>query len=44
MSELFDTVLLTIEKEYGDLETYLRNALNVTPELENKLRELYLER
>ena len=41
---LFDTVLLTIEKEYGDLETYLRNALNVTPELENKLRELYLER
>nr|MDK6825463.1 tyrosine-protein phosphatase [Lactobacillus gasseri] len=37
---LFDTVLLTIEKEYGDLETSLRNALNVTPELENKLREL----
>ncbi len=41
---LFDTILLTIEKEYGDLETYLRDVLNVTPELENKLRELYLER
>lgn len=41
---LFDTILLTIEKEYGDLETYLRDVLNVTPELETKLRELYLER
>ncbi|MDE7050599.1 MAG: tyrosine-protein phosphatase [Lactobacillus sp.] len=41
---LFDTVLLTIEKEYGNLETYLRDVLNVTPELETKLRELYLER
>ncbi|WP_290085284.1 tyrosine-protein phosphatase [Lactobacillus taiwanensis] len=41
---LFDTILLTIEKEYGNLETYLRDVLNVTPELENKLRELYLER
>ena len=41
---LFDTILLTIEKEYGDLENYLKDALNVTPELENKLRELYLEK
>lgn len=41
---LFDTILLTIEKEYGNLETYLRDVLNVTPELETKLRELYLER
>ena len=41
---LFDTILLTIEKEYGDLETYLRDVLNVTPELEAKLRELYLEK
>ena len=30
---LFDTILLTIEKEYGNLETYLRDVLNVTPEL-----------
>ncbi len=41
---LFDTILLTIEKEYGDLETYLRDVLNVTPELEAKLRELYLKK
>nr|WP_285816711.1 tyrosine-protein phosphatase [Lactobacillus taiwanensis] len=41
---LFDTILLTIEKECGNLETYLRDVLNVTPELETKLRELYLER
>lgn len=41
---LFDTILLTIEKEYGDLETYVRDVLNVTSELEDKLRELYLEK
>lgn len=40
---LFDTILLTIEEEYGDLETYVRDVLNVTPELETKLCELYLE-
>ena len=41
---LFDTILLTIEKEYGDFETYVRDVLNVTSELEDKLRELYLEK
>ncbi len=41
---LFDTILLTIEKEYGNLKTYLRDVLNVTPELETKLREFYLEK
>lgn len=41
---LFDTILLTIEKEYGDFETYVRYVLNVTSELEDKLRELYLEK
>ena len=41
---LFDTILLTIEKEYGDLENYLKDVLNVTSELEDKLRELYLEK
>lgn len=39
----FNTILFTIEKEYGDLGLYLKNILNVTPELENRLRKLYLD-
>ena len=34
----FDTILLTIE------EQYLKNVLDVTPELRDRLRELYLEK
>ena len=39
----FDTILLTIEEQYQNMEAYLRNVLHVTPELIDRLRELYLE-
>lgn len=39
-----DTALITIEKEFGGLEEYVKNQLGVTPELRDTLRELYLEK
>lgn len=39
----FDTVLLTIEEQYQNMDAYLKNVLGVTPELRDRLRELYLE-
>ncbi|WP_297819516.1 tyrosine-protein phosphatase [uncultured Lactobacillus sp.] len=39
----FDTILLTIEEQYQDIDTYLKEVLGVTPELKDRLRELYLE-
>lgn len=40
----FDAVLLTIEEQYQNMDVYLRNELNVTPELIERLRELYLSK
>mgnify|MGYP003362319864 FL=1 len=39
----FDTILLTIEEQYHNMDAYLKNVLDVTPELRDRLRELYLE-
>lgn len=39
----FDTVLLTIEEQYQNMDAYLKNVLDVTPELRARLCELYLE-
>ncbi|KRL90191.1 protein-tyrosine phosphatase [Lactobacillus kalixensis DSM 16043] len=39
----FDTVLLTIEEQYQNMDAYLRNVVNVTPKLRDRLCELYLE-
>lgn len=39
----FDTILLTIEEQYQNMDAYLKNVLDVTPELRDRLRELYLE-
>ncbi len=40
----FDTVLLTIEEQYQTMDAYLKKVLDVTPELRDRLRELYLEK
>ena len=40
----FDTILLTIEEQYHNMDAYLKNVLDVTPELRDRLRELYLEK
>ncbi|GAA3626114.1 tyrosine-protein phosphatase [Lactobacillus hamsteri] len=39
-----DTSLITIEKDFGGLDEYVKNQLGVTPELRDALRELYLEK
>lgn len=39
-----DTSLITIEKEFGGFDNYLKNELGVTPDLQEALRELYLEK
>lgn len=39
-----DTSLITIDKEFGGLDEYVKTQLNVTPELRDTLRELYLEK
>ena len=39
-----DTSLITIEKEYGGLDSFLQNQIGVTPEMRDALRELYLEK
>lgn len=40
---LFDTIPITIEQEFGGMDFYLRNQLKVTPDLQEKLQNLYLE-
>lgn len=40
----FDTVLFTIEEQYQNMDAYLRNVLNVTPKLRDRLCELYLDK
>lgn len=40
---LFDTILITIEQEFGGIDAYLRNQLDVTPDFQKRLQELYLE-
>ena len=39
----FDTVLLTIDEQYLNMDAYVKNVLDVTPGLRDRLRELYLE-
>lgn len=39
-----DTALITIDEEFGGLDKYIREELDVTPELRDALRELYLEK
>jgi protein-tyrosine phosphatase len=39
-----DTSLITIDEEFGGLGKYIREELDVTPELRDALRELYLEK
>lgn len=39
----FDTVLLAIDEQYLNMDAYVKNVLDVTPELRDRLRELYLE-
>ncbi|AFR22831.1 tyrosine-protein phosphatase [Lactobacillus helveticus] len=38
-----DTALIAIEKDFGGIDNYLEEKIGVTPELRDKLRELYLE-
>lgn len=38
-----DTALITIEKEFGGLDNYLKEKIGLTPQLRDELRELYLE-
>lgn len=38
-----DTSLITIEKEFGGIDNYLEQKIGVTPQLRDRLRELYLE-
>lgn len=38
-----DTSLITVTEDYGSLDNYIRNQLSITPELRDRLRELYLE-
>lgn len=40
----FDTALITIEKEFGGMDNFLKNQLSVTPDLKEALREIYLEK
>lgn len=40
----FDTALITIKQEYGDMDNYLREALGVSSSLKADLKELYLEK
>ena len=39
----FDTVLLTVDEQYLNMDAYVKNVLDVTPGLRDRLRELYLE-
>ncbi|QLL68143.1 protein-tyrosine-phosphatase [Lactobacillus johnsonii] len=39
----FDTVLLTIDEQYLNMDAYVKNVLDVTLGLRDRLRELYLE-
>lgn len=38
-----DTSLIAIEKEFGGIDNYLREKIGLTPQLQDALRELYLE-
>ena len=35
--------LIAIEKEFGGIDNYLREKIGLTPQLQDALRELYLE-
>ena len=39
-----DTALITIEEEYGGLDNYIEKQLKISPEMQEALRELYLEK
>ena len=39
-----DTSLITIEKEFGGMDNFMKNQLGVTPELKEALRDIYLEK
>ena len=41
---LFDTILITIEQEFGGLDTYLRNQLDITLDFQKRLQDIYLEK
>lgn len=39
-----DTSLITIEKEFGGMDKFMKNQLGVTPELKEALCDIYLEK
>lgn len=41
---LFDTILITVEQEFGGLDTYLRNQLDITLDFQKRLQDIYLEK
>lgn len=44
MDAFLDTTLITIDQEFGGLDQFISEQLDVTPELKATLRELYLEK
>lgn len=39
-----DTALITVEKEFGGMDNFIKNQLGVTPELREALQDIYLEK